>query len=350
MLHLGVAAAQEPSAESSLLDSGPLQVRDRYVLNLGLLVFEPSSPRVLVPGRWRFSATASLFNSWSQSDNVRNAFDRRERRGNVTLEELNTIQPIFAGQGLYHGDGQIHSVELALHRGLGRGIEVWMRGALIDTSGGFTDSLVETVHETLGFPDASRENIVRNEYTVYLRSQDGQVLYQSAASAVELGDLALGARKELRCKSDHWAHAVEAALGVPTGSATALAGSGAVDLGIRYLAELRLRRFRVRGSVGAIHHGSNDTVFLDAETLLSFWLGLERSISPRTSLLLQTSVGQSRYKDTNIRRLRDRIFLADFGLKRRLRSRGYLYLALTQNFNRGSSSDFGLHLGWMRDF
>lgn len=338
------------TAESSLLDAGPLPVRDRFVLSLGLLAFEPSSPDVLGQGSWRVGATASLFNSWSQSDTVRRNLEARTSRGDLTLDELNAIPPAFAGEGLYHADGQIQSVEVSVHRGLSRGVEIWLRAALIDTAGGFSDGFVEEFHEGLGLSGANRDFLLQNEYTAYLRSPDGRFLYRRSSSGVEIGDLALGARKRLPGGGDLWTHSVETALGVPTGSEAELAGSDSIDVGLRYLGEIDLRRTRLRGAVAVVHHGSNDTVFQKSETLLSFWGGLEHALGPRTSFLIQTSIGQSRYKDSAIHRLGDRIFVADLGLKRRLETKGYLFAALTQNLNRGSSSDFGLHISWQRRF
>lgn len=350
LLALWTTATDGAAAESPVLASGPIPVRDRFVLDAGFLVFEPSSPEVLERGRWRVGATASLYNSWSQSDEVRRSLEGRTSRADLTLEELREIEPRGDQRGLFHADGQIHALEVSLHRGVGRGVEIWFRGTLINASGGFTDSFVEGFHGALGIGQASRDVKDRDVYIAYLRSPDGRELYRPAGTGIDLGDIAIGARKSLGSTEGGWSHSLESAVELPTGSSRALAGSGSIDLGLRYLGELQLRRARLRGTLAAVRHGSNDAVFQESETLATLWLGYEHALGSRTSVLFQMSVGQSRYRDSNVFRLEDEVYLVDLGIKRRWRGPGLVFVALSQNFNRGSSSDFGVHLGWQRDF
>ncbi len=338
------------AAETSVLDSGPPAVRDRFVLDFGFLVFEPASPHVLPRGRWRVGATASLYTSWSQSDQVRRDLELRSGRSDLTLEQLQATKARGEGRGLFHADGEIHALELSLARGVGRGMEVWLKGLIFEASGGFADTLVEGFHDALTFSQASRDLKIRDDYSIYLRAADGRELYRSRGSGPEIGDLTLGLRKRLGGDEGRWSHSLEAALDLPTGSTDSLAGSGSVDLGLRYLGELDLNRARLRGSLAVVRHGSTDFAFLEAKTLLSLWLGYEHALGSRTSIALHASVGESRYRDANIFRLEDYVLLADLGVKRRLGRAGTLFAAITQNLNRGSSSDIGVHVGWLRGY
>lgn len=343
-------APDRAHAEPPILASGPLPVRDRFVLDSGFLVFEPAGPQVLDSRRWSVTATVSMFNSWSQSDEVRAALEKRSARVPLTLEQLREIEPRGDGRGIFHADGQTRAVGFAFHRGLGRRWEIWLRGSAFDVSGGSTDGFVESFHGAFGFGQSARQFDVRDNYTAYVRTPDGREFYRSARSGPEIGDIAIGARRALGRKEGRWTHSLESAIELPTGSASSLAGSGSVDLGLRYLGELRLGRARLRGTFAVVRHGSNDAFSLDAETLPTLWVGYEHALGSRTSILLQASGSRSRHRGSDVFRLDDRIYLADLGLKRYWQGPGFFFMAISENFNQGSSTDFGMHFGWQREF
>ena len=335
---------------SEVLSSGPLPVRDRFVLGLGFLVPEPESADLLARGRWRLGAVASISNSWSHSDRIRVTLRAREERGELGLEELRGSVPFRPTKGLYHVDGEVRSLSLSARRRLNERWEASVSLPLVSMGGGSSDSGVESFHDLVAAGQAVRGGKIRDDFTVYLRLPDGSELYRSEGSGPEIGDLSLSVKRRLGVPGPRrFRQAVSAVVELPTGSEATLAGSGSVDLGLRFLLEAWLHRSVLRGSLGVLRVGSADHLGLPEQTLLAGDLGYELAFGARTSISVRLSAAQSRFKDARIERLEDEIFLLDLGAKRQLRHGRTLFVAITENLNRGGSSDFALHFGALKD-
>ncbi len=344
------AGGSSGRAPAALLDSGPLPVRDRFVLGLGFLAFEPGGARVEATGRWRLELVGAVANSWSQSDRLRVLLRSRGRRGEVTLDELRAIEPLRPGAGLFFVDGEVRSMSLTLRRGLGSGLEAWVSAPVVAISGGSTDGLVEGFHDLARIGQGARSGSVRDAYLVYYRAADGREVFRETGSGMRLGDVVVGVKRRLGSPGGRLRTAVEGAVKLPTGSEERLLGSGSVDAGARFLGEVLFRQARLRAGVGLVLLGEAATLGLAQQTVASGWLGGEVAVGGRASLVLQLSGSEGPFGASGIARLEDRVLLLDLGVKIAGGRRDVFFFAVSENLNRGNSSDLGLHAGLLRSF
>ncbi len=350
LVFCAAAAAASGRDPTALLDSGPLPVRDRFVLDQGFLAFEPSGAGVLAPGGWRLELVGTVANSWSQSDSLRRLLRARGGRGPVTLEELRATEPSRPGAGIYFADGEVRAATLTLRRGLRRGFELSLRVPVVELSGGVTDGLVEGFHDLAGAGQAARLGGVRDAFLVYLRGGDGREVFRDAGAGPGLGDVVVGVKRRLGGAGGRLRGAVEGVVKLPSGSRRRLLGSGSIDAGARLLGEVAFRRARLRGGLGLLALGEAPTLGPVDQIAASGWLGAEVAIGGGASLVLQVGGSEGPFGDSGIGRLEDRVFLLDFGVKIARGRRDVLFFAVSENLNRSDSSDLGLHAGLLRTF
>jgi len=127
-------------------DTGPLRIREQFLLTQGFLAFDPASGDVLDQGRWQVDFVQSATNSWVMSEAVEQALDAREQRAPLTLKQLRAIEPEGERQGLYFADGELYRTSVAVRVGLGKGLQLGVTIPVLDFQGGFGDGLIETFH------------------------------------------------------------------------------------------------------------------------------------------------------------------------------------------------------------
>ena len=106
------------AAEFPIFESGPLPLRDRFLFSVGTLTLEPEHPGMAPTGGWRLGVVASLGNSWAQSDITRVTIENRTRRAPVELEELQALEPLNPSKGMFHADGEVHTLTFLAKRRL----------------------------------------------------------------------------------------------------------------------------------------------------------------------------------------------------------------------------------------
>ncbi|MBZ0112056.1 MAG: DUF3187 family protein [Thermoanaerobaculia bacterium] len=341
------ATAQESPQKEGLrfFDTGPLRIREQFLLGQGFLAFEPTSADVLDRGRWQFDLVQNVTNTWVQSEAVENYLAPRDARGTLTLEELRAIDP--EGElGLYHADGELHRSSLSIRRGLGKGLQLSLTIPVLDFQGGLADSTIEGFHDTFGLGQSGRKGIPRDRYRIYLRDPSGQELFREGGPSVGIGDISLGLKARLPAPSPSWQLAIEGQVKLPTGNEEDLYGSGAVDVGTQLLATRYYGRSCLHAGVGAIYLGANETLFTGDQVVLSAMIGWERAWGKTTSIIIQGTASQSPFRDLEIGQLKDVAYLIDIGVKKGFGQRWVTFMALSENLvNYGSSADVGLHFG-----
>jgi hypothetical protein len=346
------AEAQVDAQEGlDFLDTGPLRVREQFLLGMAFLAFEPSSADVLEPGKWQVDVVQSATNTWVQSDAVQTLLEERDGRRPVTLEELRAVEPEGERRGVYFADGELYRASVSVRRGLGKGLQLSLVVPLLNFQGGIGDSVIEGFHDSTGFSQAGRTGTFRDGYTVYLRDEEGNEVFRNRQPGAGIGDVALSLKARVPAPGDAWRVSAEGLVKLPTGDEEDLYGSGSVDFGVQLNATRYFARSCIHLSAGALFLGAADVYHLDEQTQLSAMLGYEHALGTSSSIIAQVTVFQSPFEDLGIQRLDDVAYLLDLGYKKGFGQNTVFFVALSENFlTFGSSADVGLHLGLTETF
>jgi hypothetical protein len=342
------AGAQEAERPEGLafLDTGPLRIRDQFLLGMGFLAFDPVSADVLGRGEWQIDLAQSITNTWAQSESVEAFLDERTERSSLTLDELRALQPDRPGEGLYHVDGELYRTSLSVRRGIGKGLQLELTVPILDFQGGIGDSGIESFHDTFGFDESGRKGTFRDDYRVYVRDSEGNEVFRSRTPGLAVSDISLGLKARLPAPPS-WLLAIEGTVKLPTGDEDDLTGSGSADFGTQLLATRYYRRSCLHAAVGVVHLGESQ--LLGDQTLVSAMLGYEHAIGSTMSLVAQTTISQSPFGDLNVDQIDEVAYLVDLGIKKGLSEKTVVFAAFSENVvNLGSSVDVGLHFGVTR--
>ena len=334
----------------NFFDTGPLRVREQFLLSQGFLAFDPAAGDVLNKGRWQIDLVQSGTNTWVKSDSVEDVLEARDSRAPLPLEQLRAIEPV-SGEGIYFADGELYRTSVAVRVGVGNGIQLGLTVPVLNFQGGFGDDLIEEFHSSTGFSQAGRLGLPRDGYTVYIRDPEGNELFRDRDPGTGLGDITLSLKGRIPVASDRWKLSLEGLAKLDTGDDRDLYASGNEDYG----AQVHLTRYFahscIHGSAGVIRLGDSEVFHLDEQTLLSGMLGYERALGSALSVIVQATVSQSPFEDLNIEGLDELAFLVDFGVKKGFNEHLVGFVAMSENFlTFGSSADFGLHLGLTHTF
>lgn len=350
--------AEEPKARPGVdhqeglgfLDTGPLRIREQFLLGSAFLAFEPTSADVLGAGQWQVDLTNSGTNTWVMSGSVEEVLNARDDRAPLTLEELRAIEP-DGGEGLYFADGELYRSSVSIRRGLGKGLQLSVMIPVLNFQGGFADSLIEGFHDDTGFEQAGRTGMPRDSYTVYVRDPEGNEVFRNADPGPGLGDLALSLKGRIPVEDPSWRMSVEGTVKLPTGDEEDLYGTGSADVGAAFHVTKYFARSCLHGSIGGIRLGEAEVYHLDSQTQLFAMLGYEHAIGHTASWLIEVTASQSPFEDLNVAGLNDVQFLTDLGVKKGFGENTVLFFALSENFlTFGSTADVGLHLGLTQTF
>ena len=330
---------------------GPLPIREQFLPGAGFLAWTPDSAEVEAPQRWRVEVVVDAANTWTRSDVLFDLLEEREaepgRRQPLSLGELRSVEP---GGSLFFVDGELHRSTLRLSRGLLRSFELEVHLPWLDATGGFLDTTIEDYHELINIRDDQRPGVPRDVYTVYLRSPDGRELFLDRAPGAGLGEVVVSLKKTFWQSDPHWILGLEGAVKAPTGEEEDLYGTGSWDFGLRVLAGHRWWRARLDAGLGVTRLGAADRLGLGTQTRLAFFASLEFFLSQRISVVGQTQLFQSPFRESGIPKLEDDVSTYEIGL-RGTWTRGAAFLALSENYRSfGNSADAGFHLGWSRTF
>ena len=133
--------AQDLELDRHPANTGPLPVRDHFLLTAGFLAFDPVSADILDKGRWQLDVTASLSNTFANSPEIVRALNGREMREPLTPEQLLQLAADNPNTGIFHVDGEMIYTSVAARRGLGKGLQIEVTVPIISFRGGILDSL-----------------------------------------------------------------------------------------------------------------------------------------------------------------------------------------------------------------
>lgn len=200
-------------------DQGPLEIRNLRSLSVPFLRIDPR-PAILAKG---------------------------DRTLSVGFTSANDIRKQYAGGVLaVDEDYEIDRLLFRYRTGIGNGMDVTIDAPVIDRSGGFMDSLVSGWHAlVLGGYASARDGVPYGECHVIV---PGSGPY---GSAFGIGDISVWLSKNL---GPRWM--ATAALKAPTGQASQLLGSGAVDAALAFQYHTQLSsRWSAYAQAGVVAQG-----------------------------------------------------------------------------------------------
>jgi hypothetical protein len=332
-------------------DTGPIRVREQFLIGMSYYAFDPSSADILGRGELRVEVVQSDTNTFARSDVVTHVLERRGDRGSVTLGDLRAAAPAHQRDGLYFADGEVTRTSVALRRGIGSGNEIAITLPLLRFSGGDLDGIVERFHGAFGLDDGGRIGAFRNRYTVYVRDASGREVFRDVATGTKLGDVALSLKTAIPIHSKRWKAAAETVVELPTGDRQNLFSSGGADYGTQLLVTRYFSRSCIHASAGVLHNAASAAFGTRAQTLASAMFGYEQALGRRTSAVAQFTASQSPFRKLAIEGLSSNAYLIDIGLKHAVTPRTVVFVAASENLvSYGSSADIGVHAGftWTR--
>lgn len=333
------------------LDTGPLRIREQFLLSQGFLAFDPVSADVLAKGQWQIDAVFSATNTWSLSASVEEFLDAREQAAPLTVEQLRSIEPFDGQDGIYFSDGELYRTSVAVRVGLGKGIQLGLTVPVINFQGGFGDELIEEFHDSTGFGQAGRLGVPQDNYQVYLRDPEGNEIIRNQDPGTGIGDVTLSLKGRVPIPEGRWRLSLEGLLKLSTGDEEDLYSSGNEDYATQVHVTRYFDRSCIHASFGVLQLGSSEVFNTDEQTLLSGMIGYEHALGRWSSVIAQVSAFESPFQDLEIEELEDVNFLVDVGIKRGFSEHLVGFLAFTENFSTfGASGDFGLHLGLTQTF
>lgn len=348
---LSVPGSAEERPERYLADTGPLRIRDQFLLGIGFVAFDPSSAELLAPGKWQVDLILTVSNDFARSGPIADVLDARTDRQSLTLGQLRDAASESSSGGGFLTDGEHYRTAFAVRRGVNERLQVELTVPIISFRGGFLDSTVEGFHDALSLGQMGRLGVPRDAFQVYVKGSQRELFVDHAPGAA-LGDVVLGAKLALLPESSSPSLRVsaEALLKLPTGNVDRFAGSGSTDVGVQVLATKYLGRSSLHASLGLAYLGEMQRLGLSAQAVLSGMMAFERALGSRTSVLVQATVSQSPFGELQLARLSETSTQVTLGLKRVL-GKQVLLIGITENVGHfNNSPDIGFHLGLTRIF
>ncbi len=350
VLLMGVQAAsaqEDMEAMRYLIDTGPLRIRDQFLLGMGFLGLDPVSADIVEKGKWQLDLIATVTNTWALSEVVEAMLEERAERGPVTLDQFRALESEDPDGGIFLVDGELYRTALAVRRGVGKGVQVELLLPFLSFQGGVLDSLVEDFHTAFGFSQVGRKGAPKDSFLIFSGSQEGEVFIDDDPG-VALGDLVLGAKFALlkRSKPRPFQLALEALVKLPTGEEEPLLSSGGTDLGTQLLLTKYYAKSCLHASLGLLYLEESKELSTDSQILPTAMVAYERALGSSMTGLAQLTVSESPFRDLDLDELARASSQVTLGLKKVVWSKHVLFVGLTENIaSFNSTADIGFHVG-----
>lgn len=258
---------------------GPADLRNQRPYQLIFLAFSPEAATVLDNGQSKTSLQFDL------------------------ADDL--LIPKVTNGVTVHEQTETQRLALSDRRGLGNGLEASIDIPVIARDGGIMDKLIANYHDLIGdthtTPDDAigRDHVTPYHSDVYFTRPNGADVVDLQSTA-GLGDTQLTLKKSLWA-SGSTAAAIRAGLKLPTGSASKVLGSGAVDGGLDLDLQASLSsRWALFGNGSYVWMGKDDTFDGYAQRHMAHGaFAIEYYASTHTSWVLQNDLGQAGVKTGN---------------------------------------------------
>lgn len=339
-------AAARPAHAIEFVDTGPLRIRDQFLLNMSLLAFEPDAAPLLKPGQNRVEFIGTVSNTFAMSTSVSDMLERRGTRKPLTQAGFQALPG-----NLFYLDAEVYRSAVAFDRALGENLQIGVTFQWLNFSGGTLDGFIEGFHDTFGLGQSGRKGVPRDTYTLYVRS-NGTEVFRDGAPESGLGDIVLRAKSKLTATPRHAIISLQTAIKVPRGDGNGVFSSGSPDLGVELLGSYYpSNSLCLHYSLGVLRLGQWPLFQTPAQTLFSGMLGQEVGTSPSSAIIAQMTVSQSPFADLDLPELGTTSFQVSLGYKQQFDNRLVLFGAVTENVAHfDNTADIGFHIGVSRAF
>jgi len=241
-------------------------------------------------------------------------------------------------------DGETLRTTLALSRGFGERWEAGLELPHYRHSGGSLDDLIDGWHSVFGLPDGGRNNRPEDDLWFVLGDQTG-TFFELDRRRRGLGDIQV---KLARTLGRDGGFVVQAALKLPTGEETMLAGSGSADWSLTLLRSravtLRSRPFGFYWGAGLLRTGEPDLIDFEAESLVyTGVLGGSWQIRPRFGVKAQLDF-HGPFFNTPLEELGEKAMQATIGGWLSLTERSTFEFAVVEDVAVSTAPDVVLHV------
>ncbi len=347
ILLIGGQSVSAAEVNRYLIDTGPLRIRDQFLLGMGFLGLDPVSADIVEKGKWQVDFIETVTNTWALSEVVESALEGRSERGPVTLDQFRSLESDQPDGGVFLVDGELYRTAVAVRRGLGKGVQFEVVLPILSFQGGVFDSVVEDFHKAFGFSQVGRKGAPKDSFLIYSGSQRGE-FFLEGDPGLALGDVVLGVKFAVSkgSKLPRYKLALEALVKLPTGEEEPLLSSGGTDLGTQLLLTRYYAKSCLHASLGLLYLDESKQLRTDTQLLPTGMVAWERSLGPKTSGLAQLTVSESPFRDLDLDELARATSQVTLGLKQVVRTKYVLFVGLTENISTfNSSPDIGFHVG-----
>lgn len=343
LLAASAALAAEPPAEFF----GPLRIRDLSPISMLRLDFVPAHGvesddlRVV---RVSYSHANVYIVSKTVSDYLR-------ARGTDDPLSAQDVDALLAADGdVYYFDGELSLVELEYLRSIAHNTVVQVTWPLHIHGGGYFDRTIEGFHELIGHNTADRDLTSRNDMQVVARLGEDRLVMIDHGTTAGTGDPTVSIRRHFSL-GRRTTFVLEGAVKIPVGDESNFFSSGHTDYGV----QLSLQKEFARQAfyVGASHVFIGETRIFpnfplsDPQSAAIAW---ERKVGRSTWAIAQATWGRAAFRDIDVEEITSDRNQVSIGLRRTLKNRAMLTLALTENvIHFKNTPDFGVHfgIGWI---
>jgi hypothetical protein len=335
-------------AEDDWQRLGLFRIRDLTPFGLTRLDFLPAHSLNEPPHTFAVEFGVSYQNTWARSANVRDYLQSRGAgRRAVSDADFDAIRALRGDA--YLVDGEYGLVDMTLQYKASSHFGAYLTIPYLFFGGGGLDSAIEDFHSALGFGDAGRGTVPRNQWRLIAKLRNTTVTQMNPPEN-DFGDPVLGVRYSLFEQPERWNLILESAVKVPRGDQEFLVSTGEPDYGMQASYQRFFDRNALYASLAMVYYNAPDVDIARDEWIPTLILGWETRLSQHTGFVLQFYGSRSTVQATNLRELRANKYQATAGLQWTYRG-NVLRFGLTENIGTfNNTPDVGLTLSFGRIF
>jgi len=271
--------------------------------------------------------------------------DAAQHEFGVTSELANHYQSSQGGDEALILDGETWRIGLRYSHKLNRKWSLGLELPIYQHSGGILDDVIDAWHSIFNMPDGGRNNRAEDELQFTLIDENQPFLNLNQRSS-GFGDFQISVNRRL---GDDGRFILSAALKLPTGDESILAGSGSTDWSFTVMRPAEVS-FRDRPAgyfwgVGAVLVGDATRIAYTKEDLVYVGiLGGSWKILPRMGAKAQIDVHTAFY-DTPLEEIGQTSVQLTLGGWREIGDRGVLEFAVNEDLQVSTAPDVVVHLG-----
>lgn len=323
-------------------EPGILRARDLTPFGLQRLDMRPADMSERPIGQWTVELQGAYQNTFAMSDNVLGYLRRRDA-GRIALRPEDAQVLFAAPQDSYYVDVEVGVLDIILQRRFTRQFVAFFELPYFHYGEGKLDAAIEGFHDAIDVGQMGRDLVARDRFQIVYRFGDSRLQTLDREVRGGFGDPIAGLRY-LPPRAGPWQFALEAAAKLPIAGERALLSTGETDIGLQASARRRFGRTTVQASATVVYYSGGFESPAD-QLIPTLILAGSYSVTPVTSIIVQSYVSRSAVPDTTIDELNNNKYQLSLGLQSRLRSWTWT-VAITENIvHYNNTPDVGFQLG-----